>query len=78
MSASSEQELERVLGKDAVKEAIDERRREDLELDEARYGVAFVGVEGIRVHPEKVFKSVAGTYADYDGNPVRLWKSEAQ
>lgn len=51
-------------------------KRERLERDEAQYGVAFVNPRGVRVDPEKVFKSVAGTYADYHGNPVQLWKSE--
>lgn len=56
---------------------MNERERDLLTQDEAACGVAFVDVEGNRVEPEKVFKSEAGTYADYSGRPVRLWKSEA-
>ena len=54
-----------------------EYERDLLEQDEAAFGVAFVDAAGGRVEPEKVFKSEAGTYADYSGRPVRLWKSEA-
>jgi hypothetical protein len=60
-----------------------ERLREQLEDDEATYGVAFVrplaatfGYE--RVHPEQVFKSEAGTYTDYLGRQVRLWQSSSE
>ncbi len=53
-----------------------EYNRDLLEQDERMYGVAFVEVMGRRVDPEKVFKSVANTYVDYQGRNVSLWKSE--
>lgn len=62
---------------------VDHALQEQLEDDEARYGVAFVkpfsrtfGYE--RVHPEQVFKSEAGTYTDYLGRRVRLWQSSSE
>lgn len=51
-------------------------KTDQLEADEALYGAAFVDSEGERVEPEKVFKNQAGSFTDYNGNPVRLWKSE--
>lgn len=55
-----------------------ELRRDVLLMDECVYGIAFVDEHSERVAPERVFKSVANTYTDDKGRPVRLWKSETE
>lgn len=69
-------EAERALRQ--VNEEIDAANRDQLLEDERVCGVAFIHpYNGARVDPLKVFKSVVNTYADNNGNPVMLWKSEA-